>query len=112
MVKEANQSGYWISCQVIAVAFMYRLLKYSNQRNNILGGQVVSQDAEKSIEAERNLELEALFATDLFSSLLLVTIPKFKTSLQLETRPHLLYVPLLSFSGHDLLVSAIPKIRI
>ena len=88
MVKEANQSGYWISCQVIAVAFMYRLLKYSNQRNNILGGQVVSQDTEKSIEAERNLELEALFATDLFSSLLLVT--KFRTSLQLESRPHLL----------------------
>jgi len=44
---------------------MHRLLKYSNQRNNILGGQVVSQDTEKSIEAERNLELEALFATDL-----------------------------------------------
>ena len=64
MVKEANQSGYWNSCQVIAIAFMYRLLMYSNQRNNILGGQVVNQDAGKSIEAEQNHELEALFATE------------------------------------------------
>jgi len=61
MVKETNQSGYWNSCQVIAIA--YRLLMYSNQRNNILGGQVLSQDAGKSIKAERNLELEALLAT-------------------------------------------------
>jgi len=38
MAEEANQSGYWNSCQVIAIAFMYRLLMYSNQRNNILGG--------------------------------------------------------------------------
>jgi len=65
MVKEANQSGYWNSCQVIAIAFMYRLLMYSNQRNNILGGQVLSQDAGKSIKAERNLELEALLATEM-----------------------------------------------
>jgi len=63
MVKEANQSGYW-NCQVIAIAFMHRLLKYSNQRNSILAGQVVNQDAGKSIEAERNLELEASFATE------------------------------------------------
>ena len=65
MVEEANQSGYWNSCQVIAIAFMYRLLKYSNQRNSILGGQVLSQDAGKSIKAEQNLELEASFATEM-----------------------------------------------
>jgi len=52
MVEEANQSGYWNSCKVIAIAFMYRLLKYSNQRNNILGGQVLSQDAGKSRQSE------------------------------------------------------------
>ena len=38
---------------------------YSNQRNNILGGQVLSQDAGKSIKAERNLELEALLASEM-----------------------------------------------
>ena len=54
MVKEANQSGYW-NCQVIAIAFMHRLLKYSNQRNSILAGQVVNQDAGKSIEAETSI---------------------------------------------------------
>jgi len=53
MVEEANQSGYWNSCQVIAIAFMSRLLKYSNQRNNILGGQVLNQDAGQSIKAEQ-----------------------------------------------------------
>ena len=36
-----------------AIAFMSRLLKYSNQRNNILGGQVLNQDAGKSIKAEQ-----------------------------------------------------------
>ena len=30
----------------------------------------------------------------LLSFLLLITTPKFRTSLQLETRPHLFYVPL------------------
>jgi len=65
MVKEANQSGYWNCCQAIVIAFMYRLLKYSNQRNNILGSHVVSQDARKSIKAEQNLELEALLATEM-----------------------------------------------
>jgi len=51
----------------------------------------------------------------LLSSLLLVTTRNLRTSLQLATSPHLLYVPLLVpylQIWHDLFVHTIPKCRI